>query len=515
LTARRGLIVAAALALGFAACTLLVDRSAKQCSSDADCAKFGGHPFCRSNVCVASGLGPADCFFGAPQHTADFLNQCSAAQCLSFDNCQRLGLCGGVTDVDAGLLPPAPPDAGTTSADAGTGADGGAGPPLPSCLDASGGRGQVIYITGSSNFPPLLVKLAPLLIDAGFTPIYQVTSSCNGVKTVFSAQAKDHVINDPAAGSRTQPAAFFSADGSATPCSLGAAGAHVDVGESDIFSTSCSGFGPPADDIGEYLGPIQAMLFVVPGKSLETAISAEAARAVFGRGGEGGKAAPWINPALYFVRNANTGTQQMIGRAIGVPAEAFWGVDRGSAKSVDALLKVISDQSAAQEAIGIISNDFYDTDRSNLKALAFKATDQECGYLPDSTAFKKDKRNVRDGHYPIWGPLHFFTNIAQGVPVSPAAQAFVSIVSVPDVQQELLDAFISSGLVPDCAMIVRRDTDLGPLSSYAAPFQCGCYFEASPTVNGAPPAECTTCRTANDCADPKRPACNLGYCEAQ
>jgi hypothetical protein len=26
---------------------------------------------------------------------------------------------------------------------------------------------------------------------------------------------------------------------------------------------------------------------------------------------------------------------------------------------------------------------------------------------------------------------------------------------------------------------------------------------------------CTSCNTANDCTDPSRPACNLGYCEVQ
>ena len=45
------------------------------------------------------------------------------------------------------------------------------------------------------------------------------------------------------------------------------------------------------------------------------------ARAVFGRGGAQGLAQPWVTPALYFVRNASTGTQQMMGSAIGVPAE--------------------------------------------------------------------------------------------------------------------------------------------------------------------------------------------------
>ncbi|MGH7294073.1 MAG: hypothetical protein ACRELB_04025, partial [Polyangiaceae bacterium] len=264
---------------------------------------------------------------------------------------------------------------------------------------------------------------------------------------------------------------------------------------------------------GEYLGPIQAMAIVVPGKSQETAITAEAARAVFGMGGGG--VAPWTDPTLYFVRNANTGTQQEIGHAIDVPASAFWGIDRGTAANVDALMKVVTDPATAEQAIGIISVDYYDSDRDNLRALAFAAPGQTCAYLPDSTQFKKDKRNVRDGHYPIWGPLHFFAAVSGGVPASAGAQAFVSVVSVPNIPQALLDAFIGASLVPSCAMSVQRSSELGPLSAYSATFQCGCYFEASPDVNGAASAGCTPCATANDCNDPARPACNLGYCEVQ
>ena len=120
-------------------------------------------------------------------------------------------------------------------------------------------------------------------------------------------------------------------DGTAIPCALGPEGATVDVGESDIFSSTCSGYGTPGAGVAEYLGPIQAMTFVVPGVSAQQAISAEAARAVFGMGGDHGAGAPWTNPSLYFVRNQSTGTQQMIGKAINVPAGAFWGIDRGSA----------------------------------------------------------------------------------------------------------------------------------------------------------------------------------------
>lgn len=230
-------------------------------------------------------------------------------------------------------------------------------------------------------------------------------------------------------------------------------------------------------------------------------------------GGDKGLGAPWTNPALYFIRNQNTGTQQMIAKAIGVPPGAFWGIDRGTAAAVDADLRVISDPALANQAIGIISADYYDADRANLRALAFKAEQQGCAYLPDSTPFRKDKANVRDGHYPIWGPIHFFANVSSGIPVSAAAAAFVSVVSVPNLPKELVDAFIGSSLVPDCAMTVQRSVELGPLSAYAPPFGCGCYFDAS--VDGAAPAGCAKCATAGDCTDPARPACNLGFCEVQ
>jgi ABC-type phosphate transport system substrate-binding protein len=510
-TSRRKWLVAITLSLllPIGACTLLVDRTATQCQSDTDCAKFGNHPYCQGGVCVSSGLQPANCFYGTPTQPQDFLNQCSVAECLSFDNCSRLGLCDG-GDMPALMTPD---DAGVgmqTSTSAPVAVDGGDAAPapvMPSCFDPTNGRSQVVYITGSSNFPPLMAKLAPLVLANQVTPVFQVTSSCTAVKDVFGGT----VIVDPKPGPGAKYAAYYNSDGSSVPCLLGANGVPVDIGESDIFSSTCNV--DPSPSAGEYLGPIQAMIFVVPSISGQTAITAEAARAVFGVGGDDGMATPWINPDLYFVRNANTGTQQMIGHAIGVPAEGFWGIDRGTAASVDSLLRVISDPALAEQAIGIISSDYYDGDRGNLKALAFKATGQGCAYLPDSTESKKDKFNVRDGHYPIWGPLHFFTPVADGVPLSAGAQTFVSIVSVPNIPKQLLDAFIASSLVPSCAMNVQRATELGPLSQYTAPYQCGCYFEAS--LNGSPPAGCNRCSTANDCGDPARPACNLGFCEVQ
>jgi hypothetical protein len=498
-----GLAGLACLVTASAACTAFLDHDATQCSTDADCVKFGDHPTCQAGVCVTSGLGPAGCYYGTPQTPAEFANQCSASACLTFS--------ASVPEtMDAALVPPPTPEAGTTGAAPDAGADGGAA--LPLCLDPSSGRSQVVVMTGSSNFPPLLAKLAPLVLAAGYTPVFQVSSSCGGVASIFNATNGPTLLVDPEPGPKAKYAAYFNADGTSTSCSLGPSGLPVDVGESDIFSTTCAGFGAPGGAVAEYLGPIQAMAFVVPGRSQQDAITADAARAVFGMGG---RVAPWTDPSLFFVRNASTGTQQMIGHAIDVPATGFWGVDRGTASAVDALLRVITDPGTANQAIGIISADYYDSDRSNLKALAFSAPGQTCAYLPDSTPYSKDKRNVRDGHYPIWGPVHFFAAVNNGTPVSPGAEAFVSIVSVPNIPKTLLDAFIGSSLVPACAMSVTRTSELGDLSTFAPPFECGCYFEASPAVNGAAPAGCARCNTSSDCTDPHKPACNLGFCETQ
>src|SRR5690348_7505776 len=75
-----------------AGCSLLIDRSTTQCKTDDDCTRFGGHPLCQDGVCVASGLGPDGCFAGTPTTQAQFLNACSTAQYVPFDNCTRVGM---------------------------------------------------------------------------------------------------------------------------------------------------------------------------------------------------------------------------------------------------------------------------------------------------------------------------------------------------------------------------------------------------------------------------------------
>ncbi len=385
-------------------------------------------------------------------------------------------------------------------------------PPTVSCAALP----NPVYTAGSTalrNFVGIVGKI--LAADASpTTVVYQAQGSCTGVQRIYEVDPARRTIRDiPQAGSTpANYAVFFKPDGTSQECSLDTNGTEVNIGISDVYAKSC-GFNenPSGVTVTDYLGPIQPMLFVVPAASKQTVISAEAAYMAFGLGGNAGKAAPWIDPRFFFIRNSSSGTQQMLAAAIGVPAGKWWGVNRGGSSAVRDQLKIVVDAAQADSAIGILSSDVADADRSNLRALAFRAKGQTCGYLPDSTAIARDKQNVRDGHYEVWGASHLFARTANGTPTSTAAQAFLARFVTPRLPQELVDAIIAGGLVPQCAMQVTRNEEVGPLASFSPPYSCGCYFDN--TTRGA--STCKACKDNAECGGGTRPVCNYGFCEAR
>lgn len=382
--------------------------------------------------------------------------------------------------------------------------------PTIRCKDPAEGRANVIYVAGSTAIRPFLGVVAKLVAADGFTIVYQSQGSCTGVTAILDPDPAKRLIRDiPASGTRAANYAIaFAADGSARECFRDMMGNTVDVGVSDVYPETC-GY-QVGTDASDYEGPVQPMTLVVSAVSSQTSISAEAAYMAFGMGGNGGKAAPWTDPTFFFVRNQSSGTQQMVGRAIRVPADKWWGVDRGGSGAVRSGMKTLLDARGAEKGIGILSTDITDDERANLRVLAFKAFGASCGYLPDSTINSLDKRNVRDGHYPIWGPVHFVTKTTGGVPGT-AASALVTRFAAPRIDKDLLDAVISKHLVPKCAMQVKRSAELGPYERRGNnDYQCDCYFEAS--TGGTPAAACKACRSSTDCPS-DRPACNYGFCE--
>jgi hypothetical protein len=515
---RYGSLLALGLLLGSAACSLILDHGTSQCASDGDCAGYAADAVCRDSVCVKSSAtgvdgaaaeagpnaeaGPCQAggFAGDPTTNDEFLNHCTTADCLPFDNCGKLGLCGP----DAGFLPGVDPDAGTTTA---ANPDSGA---TQSCEDAITALGGApVYITGSSNLPGFLKLVAPLLAQDNKYIVWQQTSSCTGVDAVFNPDMSKANISE-GAGKATF---YYDATGNQQACFL-AGGAHqVDVGESDVFAESCASklkYEPVlASNIGAYTGPIQAMTYIVPGVSSQRVISAEAAQAVYGRGGvPDAQKLPWTDSTQFFTRTDSTGTNQMVSRAMNVTPAKWWGVDKKTAMNMISQLKAVPN-ALADKTLGVASTDLVDKERGNLKVLAFQARGQSCGFFPDSTAYALDKRNVRDGHYPIWGPLHFYTRLTGGVPTD-AAGAFVLRFAVPRLEQGLVEAIAKSGNVPQCAMHVQRDAEMGDLKAYNSPYDCDCIYEQAATGKLSP--ECTACATPTECPS-DRPSCNYGFCE--
>ena len=265
--------------------------------------------------------------------------------------------------------------------------------------------------------------------------------------------------------------------------------------------------------VGETLGPILPIVFAVPKLSTQKIISAAAAQQVFGGGGG---VPPWEDPAFLYIRGQGTATLRLVAKEIGLLPNQFWGTDQGSGSAMARNLALLTTPTDADAALGMLGTDYYDQPiyRDSLKALGFQAQGQSCAYLPDSTLISRDKLNVRDGHYPLWGRIHFFAARSNGMPISQAAAELLYLFASPVLDADLLSAIIDSGMVPPCAMKVTRVSDLGDFT-YAdpPPVACGCAFEAQVGVDPLRP-ECTTCASNSDCPQ-NRPACRYGYCEQE
>jgi hypothetical protein len=479
-----------------AGCSLVLDHEDVQCETNDDCTRLGiaGVPVCTAGVCVATDLGPEGCFLGTPTTATELANACTVAQCEKFDDCERLGICDGVLP-DAIMPPTVTP---TTPPIV----------PFPTQLCVED-PATTIVVTGSSAVSNFLQAAAPILASAGFRIAYQPSGSCNGVDQIFNPDPSKLVAKDK----NGTVSVLFPIDGSkGVPCTWGA-GANVDVGVTDVFSTSCNPAYVPGTTIAEFVGPIQPMTFVVPATSDQTVISAAMGHVIFGRGSMDTRAEPFTDPDLYFVRNSSSGTQQMLSRAIGIEASTWWGKNAGGSGAVVTGLQSVA-PALADKVIGILSTDALKTEdvRRNIRVLSYQGQNQICGFLPDRIPVSLDKINVRDGHYPIWGPVHFYTAVTSGVP-STKAGALVQRFSLPGIDQGLLDSITLGGLVPQCAMKVTRESEMGPIVPFEPAFQCGCYFE-SKLANDSVPDGCAQCESTNDCSSDK-PACNLGFCEVR
>jgi hypothetical protein len=165
------------------------------------------------------------------------------------------------------------------------------------------------------------------------------------------------------------------------------------------------------------------------------------------------------------------------------------------------------DPTVTENSIGVLASDFADKNRSNLRELAFQQHGQKYAYLADSSPTEFDKANVRDGHYPMWGAIHFVAPTVNGNP-SQIAGAFINKFNKTKLDENLAAATIGAGFVPACAMKVTHTTEVGPLTAFKPAFTCSCFFEKE--TRGT--TSCQACTSSSGCSA-AAPNCNYGYCE--
>jgi ABC-type phosphate transport system substrate-binding protein len=364
-----------------------------------------------------------------------------------------------------------------------------------------------LYVTGSSAVKPLLAEIAKVLTAAPgasgpVTVVYLGVGSCVGV---------DAVLN----GTRIGGAAlsYWDDQGNEQTCSVDpGAGVLTDIGVSDVFASTCfdlpNGF---PSNVTDFLGPVQTMTFVVPRASSQLSISAEAAYYVYGFGFDSG-AEPWTDETVLFQRNEQSGTQRMIAKAIRLEPGAWHGVS--ASNSGDMRQKVIAAGNTSAEAtLGILATDEADDNRATVKVLAYQHFGQTCGFFPDRDPTSHEKKNVRDGHYVIWGPLHLLTTIDNnGRPTNALAGDVIGYLigtKPPPAGLDLIYLESQRHVIPQCAMRVARTQEIGPLMPYSPPTPCGCYYDD--VSNGS--TACTPCDVDSDCAA-SGIICSYHFCEA-
>jgi len=166
-----------------------------------------------------------------------------------------------------------------------------------------------------------------------------------------------------------------------------------------------------------------------------------------------------------------------------------------------------------EQTLGVMATDAAEaaSTSSTIKELAYQDLGQSCAFYPNSTENSDDKKNVRNGNYPIWGFTHMLSKVnAQGVPISPDAATIINYFTgnLPTPTGNFLKYVINDHLVPLCAMQVTRTSEMGSLAPYTPRVACGCYFDSISTGM----TSCSPCSTASDCPS-TAPNCNLGFCE--
>jgi hypothetical protein len=407
-----------------------------------------------------------------------------------------------------------------SSAAAGTSGEGGASGAVAFDGSCATLPGKVIYIESGDTQENLLKNLGRQLRDtANITLAFNLTGSCTLTNDIYTATKVVPNGTLKYVPSSAEDPTWTPAKPEPT-CTTPVDGVAVDLAISALFVESCGLGGPPADSgLGLIQGPIQAYTFVVPTASTEHAIWAEEAYYAFGFGNDNPLAPdnnPWNDENFMFIRPPTKSTLVATAKNIDVPPNKWKGVPEAASSDV---VTAVATSTQPEATIGILGAEVYDGDRNNgIRTLAFQAFGQHGAYYPDSTSEGFDKQNVRDGHYTLWSPTVYITQVdSANTPTDPAVRYVTDLVvgNEPVLPSgatpfDALANVVSVGLIPNCAMQVTRSEDGGDLAPFAPPAPCTCYYlNQVPGATGTPDG-CSACSSSAECDGG---SCNHGFCE--
>jgi hypothetical protein len=381
----------------------------------------------------------------------------------------------------------------------------------PACNALPSPAPAPIYITGSTALQPIFNTIGPKIAADPTTPytiVYVNTGSCGGSNQFFT----DAVMSTNGV---YFPATFDPAGGAKPPaCTIVAAdNVKPDIAFSDVDPTLCPAPSPKPADVNDFLGPVNDMVLVVPSTSTQQAISAEDVYLMFGMGATGG-VMPWNDPMYYFIRGNTSGTRAMIAANAQLGKHAWQGMEQSGSGPVFDGVSAQANLATNEKTVGILGEDFYDSgnNRTSVKALAFRAFKQKKAWWPDSSLTARDRKNVRDGHYKVWGYVHMLAHTTGGTPTNSKAQFIINLLQQKSTFTafDTQDAITDAHLTPTCAMHVTHDIEGGDQKPYSPDKPCDCSFEARATGVAAPPG-CTAC-PAGTCATG---VCRKGFCESK
>ena len=411
------------------------------------------------------------------------------------------------------------------------GASGVARAQTPSCTDAAVGTNKVWIQAADTQVPVLRALGAKLKAQATpITIIYTPNGSCSNLPIIYNNT--DFTSNAAGGGTFYIPDGY---DGTSTPptCIAPAVGSgqKADLGISIVFAdkTDCPSLPAKPSTVAVTQGPVQAMVFAVPGGvgtntgSTQTTITAEEAYLVAGLGPTKAMVAPWSDPTYFYGRPATKGTQVSIGANIGVAA-AKWQLIADPNHAIDQsgnVLASIANQTTtgnAEKTIGILGVEIYDGARSMVHVARLprlQAAASPTG--PIRRRARSTSRTCATATTLLWSYVQY----AAPQSAQPAARPIRTRRTIIDLLSgktvatspafEPLDHVIANGLVPACAMKVQRSVEGGDMTPATIAEPCGCYFEfkthrrddaapPAPTARPAAPA-CAATATARPSDD--------------